>query len=111
MEPGLRYYQNLFGRDQGSVTIDRGSLPTPLHYLKAHDLLTRKPRAEWAVIRCPVHKGGEEKQPSLSVSLIDGHFRCHTCGAKGGDIVALHRLITHLGFRAAVLDLGGRFHE
>ena len=32
-------------------------------------------------------------------------------GVKGGDIVALHRLISGLGFIAAVRDLGGRFHD
>jgi len=47
----------------------------------------------------------------MRVSLRDGHFRCHACGAKGGDIIALHRLVTGLGFRDAVRDFGGRFHE
>jgi DNA primase len=73
--------------------------------------LTRKPRGEWAAIRCPVHKRGGEHHPSLRVSLIDGHFRCMTCGAKGGDIVALHRLATGVRFIDAVHDLGGRFYE
>jgi DNA primase len=67
--------------------------------------------SEWAAIRCPVHKGGGEQTPSLNVSLIDGHFRCHACGVKGGDIISLHRLITGMGFIEAVRDLGVRFHE
>jgi DNA primase len=45
------------------------------------------------------------------VSLTDGHFRCHACGVKGGDVIALHRLATGLGFVEAVHDLGGRFHD
>lgn len=90
--------------------LDRASLPSPLHYLTSRGLLIRNPRGGWASIRCPVHKGGAEANPSLSVSLIDAHFKCHACGVKGGDIVALHRLITGLGFRAAVRDLGGWFH-
>jgi DNA primase len=62
-------------------------------------------------MRCPVHKGGEEQHKSMLVSLVDGHFKCLACGVKGGDIIALHRLVTGLGFRDAVRDLGGRFHD
>ena len=87
----------------------KDSLPTPCHYLTKRDLLKRQPRGEWAVITCPAHKGGAEKTPSLSVSLVDGHFRCFACGASGGDVVALHRLITGQKFVDAVRDLGGRF--
>jgi DNA primase len=82
-----------------------------LRYLTEHGLLVGKPRAEWALIRCPSHKGGGEAHPSLGISLIDGHFKCHTCEAKGGDIVALHQLRTGLGFREAVIDLGARFND
>ena len=87
----------------------RDSLPTPHQYLAERNLMTRQPRGEWAAITCPSHKGGAEKTASLSVSLIDGHFRCFACGASGGDIVALHRLITGQKFVDAVRDLGGRF--
>jgi hypothetical protein len=109
---GLAHYQRIFSpgsKQQGAL--DRSSLPSPLSYLTRHGALVAKPRGEWVVIRCPAHKGGDEQHPSMSVSLIDGHFRCHACGAKGGDIVSLHRLATGLGFRDAVRDLGGRFHD
>lgn len=90
-------------------TLVKDSLPAPAQYLSYRGLLKRKPRGEWAQIICPSHKGGAEKRPSLSVSLVDGHFRCFACGASGGDIVALHRLITGQKFVDAVRDLGGRF--
>ena len=111
--PGLHLYQRIFANEPSASrnSLDRGSLPTPLRYLSEQGLLKRKPRAEWALITCPAHKGGEEKNPSLGVSLVDGHFRCHACGARGGDIISLHRLVTGMGFRDAVLDLGGRFHD
>ena len=91
--------------------MDRSSLPWPARYLTEQGLLTGKPRGEWASIRCPVHKGGDERNPSMRVSMVDGHYRCHACDAKGGDLVALHRLRTGMGFRDAVADLGGRFHD
>lgn len=113
MEIGFQSSEKIFASKRGTSqgSLDRGTLPSPLRYLSEHGLLKRKPRSEWAQITCPVHKSGHEKNPSLSVNLIDGHFCCHACGAKGGDIIALHRLATGLGFRGAVHDLGGRFHE
>ena len=91
--------------------IDRASLPSPLQCLTGRGLLKGKTRGEWISSRCPVHKAGAEDNPSLRVSLADGHFKCMACGASGGDLIALHRLITGLGFLDAVRDLGGRFHE
>ena len=112
MNSGLQFYQRHFVREpRGNHTLDRGSLPTPLQYLQESGLLKGKVRGEWTAIACPAHKGGAEKNPSLRVSQIDGHYRCMACGASGGDIVALHRLITGVGFKEAVHDLGGRFHD
>jgi hypothetical protein len=108
---GLEHYRRLFGPALPNGGHDRASLPSPLAYLARHGAATSKPRGEWAAIRCPVHKGGDEAHASMRVSLVDGHFRCMACGAEGGDIIALHRLVTGLGFRDAVRDLGGRFHD
>jgi hypothetical protein len=107
---GRAHYDRLFGR-RARGELDRDSLPSPLAYLSQHGLLKRGARGERATITCPVHKGGGEANPSLRVSLIDGHFRCMACGASGGDILALHRLASGLGFVDAVRDLGGRFHD
>lgn len=110
---GQHLYRQLFtpNSNSGKKRLDRQSLPAPLQYLAKHGLLKRKPRGEWAAIVCPAHKDGAEKNPSLRVSLIDGHFRCMACGARGGDVVALHRLLNGCGFLDAVCDLGGRFYE
>ena len=111
--PGLHLYRRIFTSKTGAArrSLDHGSLPTSLQYLTERGLLKGKARGEWAAITCPSHKGGAEKNPSLNVSMIDGHFRCHACGVKGGDVVALHRLITGMGFVEAVRDLGARFHD
>ena len=112
MVTGLHLYRQIFTRKPGYVRreLDRQSLPTPLQYLTERGLLKRKPKARWAAICCPAHKDGAEKNPSLIVNTIDGHFKCMACGASGGDVIALHRLITDAGFLVAVRDLGGRFH-
>ena len=93
-------------------SLDRSSLPSPLSYLASAGLRIGRRSGSWIRTCCPIHKGGDEKHPSMSVHISDGHFRCFSCGIKGGDIVALHRLIhPNLGFREAVADLGGRFHD
>lgn len=109
MSDGLTLYRRIFGRTE--TRLDRQSLPTPVQYLAERGLLKRKTRGEWVSICCPSHKGGAEENPSMRVSLADGHFKCMACGASGGDLVSLHRLITGLGFRDAVNDIGGRFHD
>ena len=93
-------------------SLDRSSLPSPLSYLTSAGLRIGKRSGSWISTCCPIHKGGAEKNPSMSVEVNTGGFFCHTCGIKGGDIVALHRLIhPNLRFRDAVADLGGRFNE
>lgn len=89
--------------------IRRDSLPAPLAYLSRAGLLVSKPRAESAIVSCPAHKA--DTPPSLWVSLIDGHWRCRLCRARGRDVLALHRLFTGRGFFDAVLDLGARFDD
>lgn len=113
MSNGLQQYKRIFTADKMTTrrTLDRGSLPTTAQYLTDRGLLKRTPRGEWTAIICPAHKAGTETNPSLRVSLVDGHFRCMACGASGGDVVALHRLITGVGFLAAVSELGGRFDD
>ena len=89
----------------------RSSLPSPLSYLHSKGFRIGKRGGEWVRVRCPIHNGGAERNASMSVNKISGGFRCFSCGVKGGDIIALHRLVTGLGFRDAVADLGGRFDE
>lgn len=115
MNSGLRLIREILPGALRHITgkrlLDRQSLPNPQQYLTERELLKLKPRGEWASICCPSHNGGAEKNPSLRVSLTDGHFRCMACGASGGDLIALHRLITGVGFLEAVRALGGRFHD
>jgi len=96
-------------KDFAHRQLDRISLPAPANYLHQRGLLVKAPRGEWVSITCPAHAGGAERNPSLRVSLVKGNFKCMACGAKGGDVIALHRLITGASFIEAVLYLGGRF--
>jgi putative DNA primase/helicase len=51
---------------------------------------------------CPIHGGSD----SLSVNVESGCWFCFACGAKGGDMLDLHRQIHGIGFVEAARQLG-----
>lgn len=57
---------------------------------------------------CPFHKNGKERSPSLMMDAVGGYFRCFTCGAKGGDVIAFYRVVTGAGFQDALQALEAR---
>ena len=62
-------------------------------------------RGGYWILRCPYHKNGQEKKPSLHVHQIDGHFKCQSCGEKG-DIIKLYMTLANVTFCNAIRDLG-----
>ncbi|RQR29409.1 CHC2 zinc finger domain-containing protein [Burkholderia sp. Bp9142] len=57
----------------------------------------------YAQIRCPIHG---ECNPSLSIHLERGNWRCFACGAAGGDVLELFRRARGLTFAQAARELG-----
>lgn len=84
-------------------TLDKSLLPTPAAYYK-DQFPKMKIKSEWVTVQCCFHDDGT---PSLGLNMENGHFRCHSCGAKGGDIIAFHMRLNNLGFCKAVSVLGG----
>lgn len=80
----------------------REKLPTPITYYTTQ-FVGLKCKSEWAKIRCCFHN---DTRPSLSISMINGHFKCHACGAKGCDVLAFHMKRYKLKFPQAVTELG-----
>lgn len=62
--------------------------------------------AGYWLVRCPFHKGGEEKNASLFIHQVSGHFRCFACGAHGGDMLAFWMQHTGRSFKQAAQELG-----
>lgn len=60
-------------------------------------------RGEWRSALCPFH---DDRNPSLKVNTLSGAFRCFSCNAHGGDVLAFHRLRTGMGFVEAAKALG-----
>lgn len=57
----------------------------------------------WAKVRCVFH---HDENPSLSINLDHGHFKCHACGAKGGDIISFHARLYNMGFVDTAKTMG-----
>lgn len=87
--------------------VERAKRIDPAAFLQARGLLTMRTPGDWASIKCPVHKNGNEAHQSMRVNLRDGHYRCMVCGERGGDLIALHRLLTGAHFADAVRELAG----
>ena len=62
----------------------------------------------WVMVYCPFHKNGQERNPSLSMHIAEGHYCCHACGVKGGDSIAFYRAFTGIGFVETLKALGVR---
>jgi len=81
---------------------DRNNLPDPQGYFFEQGLkLTGN--GLWRLAVCPFHN---DTKPSLGVNVESGAFKCHACGAKGGDLVAFHQLKYSMGFIDACKALG-----
>ena len=56
----------------------------------------------WA-LRCPFH---DDTKPSLNLHSISGHYKCHSCGEKGGGVLDFYIKVTGKQFKEAAKDLG-----
>ena len=54
---------------------------------------------------CPFHD--DKKAGSFCVNVHSGGFYCHSCKAKGGDIVAFHQQKYSVSFKKAIEQLWG----
>ena len=77
---------------------DKTKLPRPLDYYQ-NEFDGMNIKHEWAKVPCCFHN---DSNPSLNINLMQGHFKCFSCGAKGGDLLAFHQLRYNLGFKEAV---------
>jgi hypothetical protein len=102
-------YGQLYGTSRASAYLPRDwkrRLPDPFtYYSQRLEKLTPPKSSGWASALCPFH---DDHHPSLSVHIVEGGaYRCHSCGAKGRDVVAFHMARTGYGFKEAVSDLIG----
>lgn len=82
--------------------LERELLPEPRGYFEREGLRLTG-RGRWRSGLCPFHN---DHNPSLRVNAATGAYRCMSCGAKGGDVLAFHRARHGLSFVQAARDLG-----
>lgn len=82
---------------------DKDLLPDPKDYFMQTVGLKLKGRGVWRMAKCPFH---DDTTESLAVQVVLGCFKCHACGAKGGDLIAFHMQLKGCGFKQACIDLG-----
>lgn len=99
------YYLGYVRPSQGRF--NRLHLPSPISVLQQLGFLIQKANAKgYLQFHCPFHKDGNEKTPSLNLHKTTGHYLCHACGAKGGDILAFYMNVTGKHFITATKELG-----
>jgi hypothetical protein len=81
---------------------EREKLPDPETYFTA-ELGALQGRGTWRDAVCCFHS---DTRPSLRVNVQTGAFRCMTCGASGGDVLAFQMQRYEQPFPAAAKALG-----
>jgi hypothetical protein len=88
------------GRKRG---FDRKRLPAVADYYQPIFGELRFNASGWAQVRCVFHEDGHA---SLSIHRERGAFRCFTCNARGGDVLAFEMLRSSADFKSAAHALG-----
>jgi hypothetical protein len=88
--------------DVSRFRFDRTRLPRPADYYACAGIDLHG-AGSWRSALCPFH---QDTKPSLRVFVESGAFRCMVCGARGGDVLAFHRLRHSLRFIEAAKALG-----
>jgi hypothetical protein len=79
-------------------------LPSPeIFYREQFDRVGKPNRDRWASVLCCFHP---DRNPSLRVNLHSGAFKCWSCGAAGGDVIAFLMQRDGLSFPDACRQLG-----
>jgi hypothetical protein len=86
---------------QKKSSFNRSLLPSPESFWAEHGV-NLQGRHGWILVKCAFHEDGH---PSLNVHVESGAFKCHACGAKGGDVLAAYRLLTGCDFMTAAKAL------
>lgn len=83
------------------MPLNREALPSIEDYCESHGL-PLDGRGKWRTGPCRVHGGSD----SLRCNTESNGWVCMSCGASGGDALALHQAITGLDFVDAAKGLG-----
>jgi DNA primase len=87
---------------------DASNLPMPSVVLEKLGIKPlKKNRQGYLVLRCPFHKNGQERHSSFNLHSVNGHYRCHACGVKGGSIIHFCMRVKNHDFEVVINYLKG----
>lgn len=101
--------QHIFTQDGISQRIKnlKASLPPVTFFFEEVEQFAPRREQGWMNTGlCPFHP--DTRPGSFSVNLDSGAFRCFSCGAAGGDIVAFYRLRYKTDFMTSLEELERR---
>lgn len=81
--------------------LDKSRLPSPAQYYRQQRIQLRG-SGIWRTALCPLH---DDQNPSLSVNIETGGYKCFGCGESGGDVIDFHRAKHGYSFLEAIVDL------
>jgi hypothetical protein len=90
------------GENRPAFAFKRERLPSPAQYYGDQGVRLIGGGA-WRSAICPFH---DDRKPSLRVRIETGAFKCMSCGARGGDVLAFHMQRHGLRFIEAARALG-----
>lgn len=79
------------------------ALPDPLSFYQG-EFPEIEESSEWVIVHCCFHY---DNNPSLSINLVHGGFKCWACGTSGGDIVTFYIKRYGSSYSEAMTRLGG----
>jgi DNA primase catalytic core len=109
---GVRAAAN-FANDRGGnggesfAKLVRRSLPPLSEVFSDLDIHVER-RGGGALARCPFHKGGNERNPSMSIDDSKGVYYCFTCKASGNAMTLVQEL-EGLSYPEAIGELAERY--
>ena len=78
-------------------------LPDPLSFYQ-EEFPEIEITGEWVKVHCCFH---HDNNPSLSINLVHGGFKCWACGTSGGGIVMFYMKRYGFSYSETMIRLGG----
>jgi hypothetical protein len=95
----------------GQNRFNRAWLPPPISVLIRLGIIPKSANpAGYCLVKCPLHKNGEEEHASFAIHQVKGNFRCFACGAQGSDVLALWMQHSRKSFEQSAKELGAWGH-
>jgi hypothetical protein len=77
----------------------------PLLEINIPGFAVAKDSGRFVSARCPFHKDGKEKKPSMWIDLEGQLWGCHACG-EHGDVINLYARLKNISNSEAISELG-----